>query len=86
MYIACPCCGFRTIQDTHDVCPVCRWEHDPVQSDDPDFPEGANRVSLRQGQRNFVEFGACEREQLPHAHRPHVYERDPNWRPLGVGG
>ena len=79
----CPCCGYRVGLTSYDICPVCRWEHDPVQFDDPDYPSGANRVSLRQGQRNFIEFGACERSQLEYADDPAQYERDPAWRPLG---
>lgn len=80
----CPCCGFLTNPGDWDICPVCFWENDPVQLRDPDMPGGANKVSLRQGQRNFAEFGACEREMLPHVH-PEGFLRDPNWQPLAGG-
>jgi hypothetical protein len=77
----CPCCGYRVGLTTYDICPVCFWEHDPVQFDDPDYPSGANRISLREAQRNFVEFGACERLLIGHVDRKR-YTRDPNWQPL----
>jgi hypothetical protein len=61
---------------------MCFWENDPVQFLDPDMPGGANNVSLRQGQKNFVEYGACEREFVPQVRRD-GFRRDPTWRPLG---
>jgi hypothetical protein len=82
----CPCCGYRTFVDppgSYDICPICFWEDDDVQFDDPDLEGGANGVSLREAQRNFVEFGACEREMLSHVRPPKEgEERDPNWRLL----
>ncbi|WP_208413300.1 CPCC family cysteine-rich protein [Xanthomonas campestris] len=44
----CPCCGRRTITElgNYEICPVCRWEDDPVQSEDPNFSGGANELSL----------------------------------------
>jgi hypothetical protein len=29
-----------------EICPLCLWEDDPAQSDDPDDAEGGNGVSL----------------------------------------
>ncbi|MBK8722315.1 MAG: hypothetical protein IPL95_08625 [Saprospiraceae bacterium] len=46
------------------MCEVCFWEDDPNQLDDPNYEGGANRVSLKQGQKNFIEFGACEKEMI----------------------
>jgi hypothetical protein len=63
---------------------VCCWENDPVQFRDPDMTGGANKVSLRQAQKNFAEYGACERELVPHVRRD-GFRRDPNWRPLDSG-
>lgn len=82
---ACPCCGYRTLNEkaggTFAVCPVCNWEDDPVQYDDPDYQGGANKVSLRHGQRNFREFGACEREMLHLVRQPEGDEaRDTDWK------
>lgn len=82
---ACPCCGYRTLREkpggTYNICEVCFWEDDPIQLDDPDYEGGANRVSLKQGQRNFQEFGACERDMVKNVRRPNSDEgRDDNWK------
>ena len=45
-----------------NICPVCFWQDDYVQLHDHDFSGGANKVSLNQARKNFIEFGACERE------------------------
>lgn len=84
---ACPCCGYKTFDSkpdgTYDICPVCFWEDDPVQLDDPDYEGGANPMSLRQAQHNFLEFGACDRDMLQNV-RQHAKDeqRDENWQPL----
>jgi hypothetical protein len=83
----CPCCGHRTLSEappgTFESCPVCGWEDDNVQFDDPDCAGGANRVSLRQARRNFLEFGASEERRRQHVRPPAPgEERDPDWRPL----
>lgn len=57
----CPCCGFLVFDGppgTHDICPICNWEDDRGQLDDPTFAGGANRVSLMEAQENYRAFGA----------------------------
>ncbi|MEI3895112.1 MULTISPECIES: CPCC family cysteine-rich protein [Bacillus] len=58
-----PCRGYKTIEEeppgTYEICNICYWEEDPVQLKEPDLEDGANEVSLRQAQRNFIAFGAC---------------------------
>ncbi|MCT4713480.1 hypothetical protein MUA01_00480 [Enterobacteriaceae bacterium H18W14] len=51
----CPCCGNRTIDELgcYEICPVCGWEDDPVQSADPDFSGGANSPSLNEARQKF---------------------------------
>ncbi|WP_235551004.1 CPCC family cysteine-rich protein [Paenibacillus sp. Soil787] len=48
-----------------------------------DYEGGANKVSLRQGQLNFKDFGACE-ERCKQFVRVVTNKdiRDPNWKPL----
>jgi uncharacterized Zn finger protein (UPF0148 family) len=48
--LVCPVCGKHTFkdQDAYEICPVCDWEDDPVQRDDPDYKGGANRRSLNE--------------------------------------
>ena len=46
--IPCPCCGSRGLAEAgaYEICAVCGWEDDPVQSAQPDRAGGANRASL----------------------------------------
>jgi len=84
---ACPCCGYKTFSHepdgSYEICKVCFWEDDPVQLKRPDYEGGANKVSLRQAQKNFQEFGACEKEMVKRVRKPTPDEtRDESWRPL----
>ncbi len=84
---ACPCCGYKTFNHepngSFDICLVCFWEDDPIQLNDPDYKGGANPMSLRQAQQNFLEFGACDREMLQNVRQPFADEqRDVRWKPL----
>ncbi|WP_233218372.1 CPCC family cysteine-rich protein [Kosakonia radicincitans] len=38
----------------YEICPVCDWEDDPVQSSDPDFSGGANTLSLLEARKEFL--------------------------------
>ncbi len=74
----CPCCGYYTFAQkpngSYDICPVCFWEDDPIQLKDATYEGGANKVSLAQAHRNFLSFGACEKEMLPHVRKPFANE------------
>jgi len=78
MNYACPCCGYLTRSDTtlgtSEICPVCFWEDDDAQTDDPESTLGANTVSLRIARKNFTDFGASERRFIEHVRRPHASE------------
>ena len=52
----CPCCGKRTISElgNYEICSICGWEDDPVQSSEPDFAGGANTLSLIESRKNFL--------------------------------
>jgi hypothetical protein len=81
--VACPCCGFKTLLSNgrHDqnadweICPVCGWENDPVQREQPRMEGGANSVSLDQAKANYAAFGAIERSAVPHVRLPQAEER-----------
>lgn len=71
----CPCCGYITIADDQgvpcfgDICPVCFWEIDFLAG--PDDPSAANHgLTLTQAQKNYKDFGACEKEMLQHVRDP----------------
>ena len=81
----CLCCGYLTLEkgSIHEICPVCWWQDDPISWDDPDVVGGANgNVSLRQAQKNFIEYGACEKVMLDCVRKPIEEEKDPDWRTL----
>jgi hypothetical protein len=63
---ACPCCGYLTLDrkppGTFDVCPVCYWEDDKIQYNNPKYKGGANKVSLTEAKNNFILFGAISKE------------------------
>ena len=89
MLYTCPCCGYKTLSEeppgTYELCKICYWEDDQVQFDNPDYEGGANKVCLRIAQRNFIEFGACEKEAIRYVQKitPNI-EKDLNWKPLSA--
>nr|MDO8109599.1 CPCC family cysteine-rich protein [Candidatus Sigynarchaeota archaeon] len=81
----CPCCGFQTLseRDGYEICPICFWEDDASQEMDPDSTNGANEVSLRQAQDNFVRYGVCDEKSRNYVRKPTGDDiRDPSWKPL----
>ena len=74
----CPCCNYYTFDSKpdgeYDICPVCFWEDDPFQSENPDLDGMANRVSLNQARENYKKFGACEKHMLPYVRKPNINE------------
>jgi len=57
---ACACCGFCTITEIKETCPVCFWEEDFFQEERIDDNGGPNLVSLREAKENFRKYGAIE--------------------------
>jgi len=82
----CPCCGYKTLDSPsghYQICHICFWEDCPFQNEHVDDDGGPNMVSLRQAQKNFDEFGACERDMLKYTSKPSKSDvRDPLWHPL----
>lgn len=48
--LPCPCCGSLMLSGygEYEICDICGWEDDPVQSSDPAFAGGANKNSLNE--------------------------------------
>ncbi|MGR8023363.1 CPCC family cysteine-rich protein [Burkholderia cenocepacia] len=71
---ACPCCGYLTYgsppSGTFEICPVCMWEDDNVQLDDPDYAGGANVVSLNKARQNFRIYGAIDERFVKCVRKP----------------
>ena len=49
----CPVCNGYVFKYEFDICPVCMWQHDMVQEEDPDYNGGANKMSLNQAREAF---------------------------------
>ena len=79
----CPCCGYYTFEKkerAYDICPVCFWEDDPVQYENPTMSNGANHVSLSVARVNYKHFNACDTEMKKYVRGPkkdelHGYDR-----------
>ena len=71
---ACPCCGYLTFDEkpsgSFKICPVCYWEDDLIQNEDPSYSGGANEISLNQAKKNFSEYGAIKRDFISHVRKP----------------
>ncbi|MBX7094483.1 MAG: hydrolase [Flavobacteriales bacterium] len=82
--MTCPCCGYICRSDSpkghFNTCEICFWEDDPIQSEDPNYSGGANDISLKDAQRNFNLFGACNKEFLKFVRPVNELDiRDPEW-------
>ncbi len=65
---ACPCCSNLTMSEgnpgSFEICPVCFWEDDGVQNDDPTYAGGANVVSLNEARHNYQTIGVTTRRSV----------------------
>jgi len=71
----CPCCGYFTLSEgeggSYAICPVCFWEDDGLQFQDPDYVGGANNsLSLNEARRNFQQFGVVEEKYRRYVRDP----------------
>lgn len=63
----CPCCDYISLPERNNylICPICFWEDDGQNLDKIDESSGPNHgITLREGRKNFREFGACERAMI----------------------
>lgn len=74
----CPCCNFLTFDEpldgTYEICPVCGWEDDKLQLENPDYEGGANEVSLNQAKQNFKMIGAINTNAIKYSRKPTIDE------------
>lgn len=82
----CPCCGYKTFEEkpgNYEICPICYWEDDYVQLADPQFSGGANKVSLIEAQKNYIEIQVSEKRFLSKIRMPSKSDRkDEKWFPI----
>lgn len=71
---SCPCYGYLTVSElppgTYEICPVCNWEDDYVQFNNPDFCGGNNANSLNEAKKNYEEFGAASKKFIKNVRTP----------------
>lgn len=80
----CPCCGYKTIDNNgnYDICQICFWEDDPFQEMNV-YDLGANKIPLVEGQKNYIRYGACDKEATHFVRKPTKDDkRDPDWKPI----
>ena len=56
----CACCGSLTLSEigAYEICDVCGWEDDPVQSRDPEYAGGgANSETLSAARERWARRG-----------------------------
>jgi hypothetical protein len=79
----CPCCGLLTIDGPRqwEICPVCGWEDDPIQFDDPSYSGGANSICLREARENYKRIRASDPRVLDWVRPPRREEcpTDATW-------
>jgi len=70
----CICCGNFTLsseqQGTYEICPVCFWEDDAIQFNDPEYEGGANGISLNRARENYKKIGAISEKYLCKVRKP----------------
>lgn len=68
--LQCPCCGCFTLEerDAWEICPVCFWEDEHVQSDHE--VSGGNGISLHEARLNYARLGACDHNHITHVRKP----------------
>lgn len=68
----CPCCDCLTLSErgAYEICPVCFWEDEDVQFNNPDFEGGANKESLKQARENYKKFNASSLDFVKEVREP----------------
>jgi hypothetical protein len=71
----CKCCGKYELdkESIFQVCPICGWESDPTQEENPNLVGGANELSLNEYKKNYnskymdliFEYNLCDAWMFP---------------------
>lgn len=59
----------------YEICPVCFWEYDPIQNDNPNYSGGANSISLFDVIHNYQKYGAISKEYISFVRNPYKFEK-----------
>lgn len=51
----CACCGEFSLpkNSIFEICPVCNWQDDELQNENPAYKGGANQMSLNEAKEQF---------------------------------
>ena len=75
----CACCGYLTLTEpgpnTYEICPVCGWENDRLQQEDPSLDVGANPVTLEVARQTFARIGASTEDLVGRLRAPRPEEQ-----------
>ena len=70
----CPCCSSMTLTkpDAMELCPVCWWEDDGQDSDNPSEVHATvnGQLSLAEARQNFAAFGAAHPRFQTYVRKP----------------
>ena len=66
--VRCPVCKQHEFEEDFDLCPVCDWQYDRVQYNDPDYWGGANKLSINDYKKEWQKKVLTFRErEIPQA-------------------
>ena len=52
----CACCGERSLPpvSAFEICPICGWQDDDIQNEEPSLDGGANELSLDDAKKEYL--------------------------------
>lgn len=50
----CPVCGGHKFTEVFEICPICNWENDYVQEQNPEWRNCANEMSLNDARQAYL--------------------------------
>ena len=83
----CPSCGFFVFEEpvgSYDICPICSWEDDLVQFQNPFLTSGSNKESLYNYQQKWIKHIPLDVSERIGGIKKIKYHRDPKWRPIKI--
>lgn len=77
-YYRCPCCNYYTLNSespgSDEICPVCYWQDDIVQYNDPEFKGGGNDISLIEAKINYSRIKVIDKKFEKYIREPLEHE------------
>lgn len=72
----CECCKFYTLDcdSNFDICPVCYWQDDLLQTEKPHYKWWANELSLEEWRLNFIKHWVSDLRDKNNVRNPYKNE------------